>query len=346
LPDPRYAFISAYLKGEESKVVTSEHIDRMATASNMQDALAIIRETDVGSYLEELPIKTFDDLDECLWKYFARCITEVESFKFLPKDIPKLSRAYIAKYDVSNIKAALQGISTEKKTRMIPLGIIHNDGLIDELFGAERVDDIIGLLIKCKLGDYASVLKEYKTNGGAKSKLLVEAKLDAEYYNNLLNMTKGIKDGSVLSKAFGLAIDLTNLQIASRAIIEGIGPDAAECTIAGGYLITERAIKDLLSLNMTDILYRLEDTPYSDVASQVSSSYDKTRSITAVEEIIDKYRFRLLKEILSPRVLSPLVMAWYLILKEVEVRDLRLILKAIVDGVPVGEIKDYSVLWS
>jgi len=47
---------------------------------------------------------------------------------------------------------------------------------------------------------------------------------------------------------------------------------------------------------------------------------------------------------LSPVVLSPLVMAWYLILKEVEIRNLRLILKAIADSMPVDEIKRYLVL--
>ena len=67
--DPRYAYMSAYLKGEEPKVVTSEDIRKLSRASNIQDALAIIRETDVGSYLEEMSIKTFDDLDECLWGY-------------------------------------------------------------------------------------------------------------------------------------------------------------------------------------------------------------------------------------------------------------------------------------
>jgi len=344
LPDPRHAFISAYLKGEESKVVTSDHIDRMLKASNIQDALGVIRETDIGSYLEELRVKAFDDLDEYLWKYFAQCVRDVESFKFLPKDIPKVSRAYIVKYDVSNIKAALQGISTGKKARMIPVGIIHDSGLIDELSQVENVDDITQLLIRCKLGDYASILEKYKINGGAKSKLLVEAKLGGEYYKSMLNMARSIKDGSVFSTAFGLIIDLANLQIASRAIIEGMGPDAAECIIAGGYLITERTIKDLLSLKLSDIPQRLENAQYRDIANEVSLSYETTKTITAVEEIIDKHKFRLLREILSPRVLSPLVMAWYLILKEVEIRNLRLILKAIVDGVPLEEIKDYLVL--
>jgi len=340
----KYAFISAYLKGEEPKVVTSDHIDRMLKASSIQDALEIIRETDVGNYLEELTVKTFDDLDEYLWRYFAQRISYVESFKLLPKDIQKLLRAYIVKYDVLNIKAALQIISTGKKSRMIPLGIIHNNGLLDELSTAENASDIIELLIKCKLGNYVSALEGYKVEGGAKSKLLAETTLDSEYYKSMLSMARHIKDGLVLSKAFGLIIDLTNLQIASRAIIEGVGPDAAECTIPGGYMITDKAIRDLLSFKLTDMPQRLENPQYRHVAEEVLSSYENTKSITAVEEIIDKHKFRLLKEILSPRVLSPLVMAWYLILKEVEIRNLRLILKTIADGAATEEIREYLVL--
>ena len=342
--NPRYAFISAFLKGEEPKTVTSEYIDKMMSAANLQDALAIIRETDIGSYLEELPVKTFNYLDECLWGYFAQRIRYVESFKFLPEEILEVSKTYVVKYYVVNIKSALQGISGGKKVSMIPVGIIYNNGLLDELFDGGNVDDIIQLLIKCKLGDYVPALEQYKTDKNAKSKLLVEANLDREYYKSILNMAKRIKDGPVLTQAFGLVIDLTNLQIASRAIIEGIGPDAAEFIIAGGYRITDKAIKELLPLKMTDMPARLEDTQYQDIANEVSTNYDKTKNITAVDEIIDKHKFRMLKEMLSPRVLSPLVMAWYLILKEVEVRNLRLVLKTIVDGVPVQEIKNYLVL--
>jgi V/A-type H+-transporting ATPase subunit C len=341
---PKYAFISACLKGEEPKTVTAEHIDKMMTASGLRDALATIRETDMGSYLEELPIKTFDYLDECLWSYLARRIQYVESFKFLPKEIPEVSRAYAVKYDVSNIKAALQAISDGRKSSMIPIGTIHNNALLNELFDAEEVDDIIQLLIRCKLGDYVPALEQYKTDKGARSKLLVEATLDSAYYKSMLNVARGIKDGSILAHAVGLVIDLANLQIALRAIVKGIGADAAEFAIAGGYRITGEDIQELLSLKIADVPVRLQDAQYRGIADEVSTTYDKTRSIAAVDEIIDKHKFRMLREMLSPRVLSPLVVIWYLILKEVEIRNLRLVLKAILDGISVQEIRDYLVL--
>lgn len=344
--DARHAFISAYLKGGEAKVVTPDHVARMAKASSIQDALAVITDTDIGDYLEEVPVKTFDDVDEYLWRYLGKCIAHIEAFNFLPGDVHKVLRAYIVRYDVSNIKATLHGILTGKEANMIPLGSIYNYGLLDELSSAEDIDGIIELLIKCKLWDYAFVLKEYKIDEGVKSRLLAEAKLDGVYYNNLLNMTKGIKDGSVLAKAFGLIIDLTNLQIACRAIIEDVGLEVAEFVIAGGYILSAEVIRELLPLKLSDVPRRLENTQYRDVAEEVLSSYNKTQSITSVGEIIDKYKLSLVKGILSPRVLSPLVIAWYLILKELEVRNLRLILKAMFDSIPVEEIRQYLVLSS
>lgn len=344
--DTKYAFISAYLKGGEAKAMTADHVNMMAKTSSIREALASIADTDIGDYLEEVPIKTFDDLDEYLWRYLAEYIAHIEAFKFLPGDILKVLRAYTVKYDVSNIKAALNGILTGKKANMIPLGVIYNYGLLDELSSAENIGGIIELLIKCKLGDYASVLKEYKIDEGVKSRLLAEAKLDGEYYNNLSNMTRGVKDGFVLAKAFGLIIDLTNLQIASRAIIEDIGSEAAECIITGGYMLSAEVIRELLPLKLTDVPSKLGNTLYRDVAEEVSSSYNRTQSITSVAEIIDKYKFSLVKEILSPRVLSPLVIAWHLILKELEIRNLRLILKAMFDNIPLEEIRQYLVLSS
>ena len=342
--NPRHAFISAFLKGEETKIVTSEHIDKMMSASNLQDALVIIRETDIGSYLEDLPVRTFDDIDKCLWGYLAQRIRYVESLKFPPKEIRKLSRAYLMKYDIFNIKAALQGISTGKKATMIPVGIIHNNALLDELSNAENVDDIIQLLIECKLGDYVLALEQYKMSESAKSKLFAQTKLDNKYYENMVNVSKAISEGLVLSKTLGLTIDLTNLQIITRAIIKGIGAEIAEYAIAGGYMIAGQAIKDLASSELADVPTKLEGTPYQGIAKEVLSSYETTRDISVVSEIIDKHKFRLAKEMLSSRLLSPLVMAWYLILKEIEIRNLRLAFKAIVDGVPVQEIKNYLVL--
>lgn len=344
----KQAFISAYLKGEESRLITSEHVDRMSKASSIQEALGVIRGTDIGSYLEENPVRTFDDIDERLWVYFSHCLGRLEWFRLVPGDILKILRAYVVKYDVLNIKASLQRVSGGGVARMVPAGVIQNCGLLDRLPEAGGLSDIIEVLRECKLRNYAAILEENveRINGGVKSRLSVEAELDREYYRSLLDIAGTVQDGPLLLKAIGFVVDLTNLQIIARAVIEGIGPKAAEYIISGGYVIPDEAVSELLSLKLGDISTRLENTRYRDVAREILSGYERTKSIAVVDEIIEKRKFELVKETLSLRVLSPLVVAWYLILKEVELRNLRLILKAMVDGVPLGEVKDYLVLVS
>ncbi len=341
-----YAFISAYLKGEEAKVITSDHVGSMSRTAGIQEVLETIRDTDIGGYLEGVTVQTFDELDEQLWIYLGECLRRLEWFKNLPSDIGKLLKAYIVKYDVLNIKAALQGISTGKKPRPIPVGVIHNYGVLDELFNAEDAESIVGLLNSCRLGNYASILEGYSLDEGDKTRLLVEARLDGEYYRELAVITKGMKDGATLSRVFGIMMDMINLQIILRAVIGEMGSEAAGYTISGGYMISEAVAKDLIALKLTDIPDRLDNAEYRSMVEEIISNYDKSKSLAVVEETIDRYKLRLVKEILSPRVLSPLVAAWYLVIKEIEVRNLRLILKAAFDSISLEEIKDYLVLSS
>ena len=342
MPDAKYAFISAYLKSAETKTVTSDQISRLPKTASPQDVLEAIKDTDIGKYLEEVPIKTFDDSDKYLWQYFGQRLEELEWLKLMPADMRKILNAYRMKYDVINIKVVLLGISTGKKAKVIPVGVIYSRGLLDEFSRAAEVSDVIKVLIECNLGAYASILREYVA-GEAEPKFLTEAKLDREYHQSLLNLPKGIRDGPLLAKAFSIIMDMTNLQLVTRAIIEGIGPEAGELVISGGYIIPETVARDLLSHKLTDIPGILGGTQYRDVAEEVVASYNRTKSITAVEEVIDKHKFRLLKEMLSPRVMTPLMIAWYLIVKEVEIKNLRLVLKATFDNIPVEEIRGYLV---
>jgi V/A-type H+-transporting ATPase subunit C len=316
----------------------------MSAAADVADALAAIRDTDVGGYLEEKQIDSFDDVDRYLWEHFTQRIDDVEAFRFLPGDILKISRAYVTKYDVLNIKSVLRGLSAGRKARVVPAGVIYNSGLLDKLTAAESTGDIIQLLVDSELGNFVHILEEYNVEGDAKAKFIAESKLDSEYFKNTLHVTQRVKDGAVFAKALGVCIDLANLQIVVRAIVDGLGSSVMEHVIEGGYLLTEEELKGLVVLRLNDLPQRVENAQYQSAVEELSATYDGNRNIAVMEEVFGRHRFKLLKDMLSPRILSPLVMAWYLITKEAEMRNLRLILKAKFDGFPVEEISGYLVL--
>jgi vacuolar-type H+-ATPase subunit C/Vma6 len=342
--DPRYAYMSAYLKAEEPKMVGANHMDRLSRVTSVPDAIGIIRETDIGAYLEGVTVRGFDDIDAALWQYLANRIAHVEAFKYLPDDMRKVSRAYVVKFDVANVKSTLQGIATGDKTPLLPLGVIHDSGFSDDLQSSETVQDVADILTRSRLADLAPVVKGYDPSGGAKAKIALESRLESEYYHGLLKTSRVVREGSSLAKAYGLVIDLANLGIVSRAVVEGIGTAAADFLISDGYIIDEKMLRDVLPYKLPDIPRRIDLPQYRELTNEVASAYDKVKSVTVIDEVIERHKFATLRDLLSPRVLSPLVMAWYLVLKEIEVRNVRLVLKAIYDGVAVEDVKRYLLL--
>ncbi len=342
--DARNAYISAYLKGEEPKVVGASHFDRMTRATNVADAIGTISETDIGAYLEGVSVRGFEDLDSALWDYMGGRIAHVNAFKFIPGDMRKVTRAFAIKFDVANVKSTVQGIVTGVKTPLIPLGTMHENGFAAELQAAETIHDVADLLTRAQLADLAAAVKSYDPSGGVRAKIAVESSLESSYFHGMQRTSRGILDGNVLAAAYGLVIDLTNLSIVCRSVVEGIGLAAGDFLISGGHIIEEKTLRDVLPYKLSDVPRRIDVPQYRAMVDEIATAYDRTKSVTVIDEIVERHKFTALRDLLSPRVLSPLVALWYLILKESEVRNIRLILKAIYDGVAVDEVKRYLLI--
>jgi V/A-type H+-transporting ATPase subunit C len=339
-----YAFISAYLKGEEAKILSSEHINAVIKSENVQDIIDTTRETDIGNYLEGLDIATFDEVDEQLWKYFNDCLIRITWFQNTPKDARKILQAYVCKYDILNIKTALQNIITGEKTKGISVGTVYNSGLLDDLINSENLDEVIGILNSARLGEYANVLEGYRLEEGFRKEVLIESGMEDIYYRNLLSITGKLKDKDAISKVFQTSLDITNLQIILRALVNESDSAASGQTIGGGYLLNDEVIREMLSMKLQDIPSRIDFAVYRTGIEEIIAGFEKNGDISIINESTEKLKFTILQEILSPKIMSPAVIIWYVILKEMEIRNIRLILKAVMDGIPLEEIRNYLVM--
>lgn len=343
----RYAFATAYLKSQEAKTIASEHLDKIFRTSSLGEAIDVIQDTSIGSYLKEQSISNFEDVDALLWAHLQIQVEHLKGLQFLPEELLEILNKYIAKYDISNTKAAIQGTTTQKKMVLIPVGLIHSRGMLDRLSDAEDIHGIAEILDTCGLSIYANILRQEGelADGGSKSKILLETKLDDAYYKEMITAAKGLSEGPLLIKVLGSIVDLINLQITLRSVARGTGSESTGyTTISGGYVLSADALRELLTVKLHDIPGKLDNTFYHEVGREVLANYEKTQSLTVIDEVIGRHKFRLAKELLSPRVMSPLIMAWYLILKETELRNLRLIAKSLLDNLPLEGVRDFLVV--
>ena len=343
MPDAKYAFITAYLKGQEAKLITSEHFNRLSKVTSIQDAILEIRDTSVGAYLEGLNINSFNALDVSLWKYFGESLGYLQWLKLIPKDVSSLLKTYTVKYDIANIKATIQSIATDKKVTMIPVGEINEHGLLDELAAAGDIENIAKILNECKLRDYTKVIEAYQTGEDKEAWLALDTGLDSLFYANLKKTVRKIGDASTLTKAIGMMIDITNLQTIMRAIIEETTTRALGYLIKGGAHISSETAGELLSVKINELPTRLAGTLYAEALQDVVTEYEKSKNISVITEIMGTQGFKLLRDMLSIKLLSTVTALWYVILKESEVRSLRLTLKAVFDKIPLEEIKKFVV---
>ncbi|MEJ2738986.1 MAG: V-type ATPase subunit [Dehalococcoidia bacterium] len=343
MSNPRYSFISAYLKGEEAKLVTSEHIAKLTKSPEIDDVLTAIEGTDIGIFLSEYTFSSFDEIDGTLARYLGYCVTRIQAFRFIPDDVLIVLKAYTHRYDVLNIKSALQRLITGNKARIFPIGTIHDNALLDDLIMTDTIEGVVEVLDKCSLAEYSSIVKEFKAEDSNKSRFDIESQLDGAYYKNMFSTARKVQDGFILTKALGTIVDIMNLQTVTRAILSGAGMEAAGNIIPEGYLLPVSAAKELLPLKLNDLSGKIDYTSYRDIIDNVIADYGKNQSLMTVTETIEKQRLELLRGTLSPRIMSPLMIVWYMVLKEIEIRNLRLVFKAAFDDVPVEDIKEYLV---
>ena len=171
-----------------------------------------------------------------------------------------------------------------------------------------------------------------------------ETRLDDRYYGQLQHAMAKMIDGNILNTAVTTLIDTTNLALLFRSALKETTDSLGDFFLGGGQVFSEAALREMSTMKPLEIISRLEETDYALFAQDMVKLYEKTGMIDAVDRIIEKQKFRLLQELLSPRVLSPCNLFWYLILKEYEIRNLRLLLKATFDGVSPSETRDYLVM--
>jgi len=339
----KYPFMTAYLKGEETWLVTPAHLEKLAKTTDVGDAIDAIKDTDIGKFLDNALVSDFAETDKALWGYLDYCLKRIERFDQSPSIMQKISSAYIEKYDVLNIKAALEGLTSGKELKLIPLGTVYKEGGLGELAKAPDSVAISAALEKYSLTSYATIIQGDNSESNFTGRMALENALDRQYYENMLSVARQAPDGQALVKAIGTIIDMHNLKILLRGMAQGKGEASLAYTTGNGYLLTEKGLKEL-STGRFEELEAGVPFAYRNLVREVVAGYNRTKQVTVIGDIIDRYELETVRRAIAARLMSPVLIIWYIILKEIEVRNMRMIFRAIFDKVPIEQIRDYLVI--
>jgi len=342
--DPRSTFMTALLKSQEVRLVGRDHLERLASGAARADARGLFRDTDIGGWLEGVSWRNAEERDRTLWHYLAHTLGVVELRRFFPRDALRFSRAYLLKYDVANIKAVLQGLTQGDKPRLLPIGVLHAKGRLEDLAAIQGRDDLEDVLTRGGLRNFALALHVSSPAGARRARPELDVALEGAYHRELRHALRGLGGAHILEAACGRMLDFANLALLCRLLVAGAGSTDTRSFIPGGHLLDAHDLRDALSHGLHDLPRRLEPELYRRAAEDVVAAHERTESVAVIETVIEKHRLAALRGLLASTLAPAAVMAWFIVLKEIELRNVRLLLTAIEDGLALDEVRRHLLL--
>lgn len=294
---------------------------------------------EISRFIEESKYK--QEIDELASKYHGIDLMEhalnlnlaheyTQIVGFCEGELKLLLGSYLMRWDVWNIKSILRGKSygaSEDKIQetLVPAGSLDMHKL-NELIRKPTIPDVIeGLTGTVFYKPLTAALDEYNKTHTLSE---FENNLDKVYYANLLSQKIGATLADELFLSFvKREVDFVNLRTLFRLKREGLEHDKIVAyLIPGGAKLSLEELRKLAQTpGYEDFLNGLKETPYwSDIADAVQKSQE-TGSLNAVEIALRKANIAYADNISHRYPLSITPILGYLIRKNTEVNNLRII---------------------
>lgn len=221
----KYGYINAKLRAQLSKRITGEEFSRMVEASDLTEALQVLKNTEYEEifavYHETGDIKMVErDL-------VRREIDDLKKLRtYLDTDVIGIIDGFLERYEVEALKDALRywfdrvvrGRSVDEHTIYMQRERILNNIDFSSLVYAADVEAVLKELSGTP---YERVVAEYLPKALDDKRLFeLECALENCYYKRLMDAIDNLngKDGKIAKSIIGIQIDMENIGRLSRAV--------------------------------------------------------------------------------------------------------------------------------
>jgi len=321
-PKERYGYAVARLRALENRLLDESLLQRMIDSDTIEAAVKVLGETSYSAWLMEL--KSPLEFDKAIEAELLHCYTEVETF------IPDagLSRLLRLVYDVHNVKTLLKSqflTPAGEKRRfdlLTPLGSIDTDALVLAIEGEDYWE------LPCGFNEAvpaAIALWEQTHNA-----LAVEKTIDNAYFKALLDAAQRL-DMKQVTRWVRCRIDGENLKTLLRlSRISSEHTSAVSYLHEGGNLPVNR-LTPLLAEPPSSWGRLLSFADIGVLLLPFAEDGDFNSQLVRYERDLDNYITHV-ASVSKYSAFDPCNVVRYLWLKEIEAKNLRVILVSVANG--------------
>ena len=265
------------------------------------------------------------------------------------EELRLLINAYLKREDFWNIKTILRGKYVGKTEKEIEDMIIPSGALTEEfLVSLIKRQDIEEILRNLRVVSFDELKEAYKLFKETNMLIAIENRLDMIYYQQVQEFTNRLpkRHGTVFRQFLETEIEIVNiLTILRLKKAEFKAKDIEPYLILKGPLATNDFLKKLIDvLQLSDVFPLFEKSKFSKVIGKGLEELKEKNSLLKLELELYKYLLKEASFLQHQEPMSVDVILGFLLAKEIEVRNLRTLVKGKQVGFEDSQIEGMMVV--
>lgn len=335
-----YAYTTTRVRAMKSKLIPKTTYPQLMNMT-VDEITRFIGELEYKEDVDELAMhyQGIDLIEHALNRNLA--VTFNKLLRISEGEINHLISIYLEKYDIWNVKTILRGKYSKAPNDEILSSIIAAGKLpytfLSELISKTSTEDIIDSLSHTP---YYSTLKEYDGNNLS----TIEDRIDKQYYEDLFKyvISQKSEDTKLFSNFIMTEIDVKNLSTLFRLRKYGLTDNSMKnLFIDGGLKFKINTLESMLVMSQEDVLNELSNNSGWDDIVQHTDLFESLANVEGkLKKILLKSSLNLSHS--NPLSITPIMD--FIINKQNEVNNLRLIIRGKATGLTDDEIKSQLVI--
>ena len=340
-----YAYTAARVKAKKSKLLKEEDYSK----------LLMMTVPEISHYISDAGYSK--EMNDLAVRYSGISLVEYATYMNMAKqfrsilssatgDLSRMVATYLTKWDFENLKAILRGKNygltlDDIREDLVPAGSLNIDDL-EKIISAPSIEDALAYF-KSKTGLSVSdeALAAYKEEGVLTK---IEDEISKGYYKSVLASIEGRdRATSIFRNYVKYVIDAKNVETLLKLKVENVpGENISEFFIPGGYEVNQKIFSQIAAAS--DFQSALNETQSLKIYSELKDSLSQNATIMEVVNEIDKYKIKLANQVAHMYPLSVIPVVEYMIHKEMEVRNIRMIAHGTDSGLDRDTMKKLLVI--
>jgi V/A-type H+-transporting ATPase subunit C len=332
-----YEYVNARVSSRSSKLLPLNIFNELLTYKSLKNLIDYLKGTWYNEYISRMKNENLDSFLDVLKEAFSDEIEKV--VRFSGKEIGRILKAYLSRWDLYNILTIIRGKFSKFKNEEILEGIMPFGTItkleINELLNVneayEVLDKLASMGIKLPF-EINTQLNKLLREGDLRS---AEFYLYKEFYRKVLLSLSDMEGIEPLKKIIGFHIDLRNIISILLLLSEGVKIPKIEF-IGGGNLKREDLEKLANSENYEEALNFLKGTIYGEIIKD-------EKDLVKIERKIESYIYKYTYHLKNSNFLDIGPILSYVSRLEVEIMNLRIIAISIEREIPRDETENYLI---